>query len=144
MPSDEIMKDKNFDESAKPGFKQALKRFECWWDLKHYRRYTKAVIGWTNPITVFYCFPVAIGHEVAILQDPFSIKEEEYDKAKHMAKEGKYFAEVKWADKDPDINKWENELLESMGHKAMVNEDGKLICNIIPVPDRVKKRFIYE
>lgn len=141
MPSDDIRKDSNFDESAKPGMKQELKRLVVWWDLKHYRRYTRALIGWSNPVTVFSCFPVAIGGGKALLQSPFIITEEQYEKAIVVAKEHKYFAEVKWADKDPDINKWENELIEAIGHGALANEDGKLMCNIITIPDRVKGRF---
>lgn len=146
MPSDDILKAPDFDESGKPGFKRQLVKLEVWWDLKHYRRYTRALVGWPAPVGMCLCFPVAIDADkhIAVIQSPFAIKEEDFLKAIDFAKKGHYYAEVKWADKDPHINKWESELIQAFGRKAMVNEDGKLICNIVNVPDRMKGRFITE
>lgn len=144
MPSDDIIKSPDFDESAKPGMKRQLVKLIVWWDLKHYRRYLKTTVGFPTPADYFFCFPVAVGHEQAILQDPFTLEREQFFKAMTMAKKGKYFAEVKWADKDPDINKWESELLVAIGHGALVDDNQKLVCNIIQVPDRVKGKFLYD
>lgn len=142
MPSDEIVKSQNFDESGKQGMKQQLAKLTIWWDLKHYRRYTMAEVGWPLPVPMCVCFPVAIGGGKAFIQSPFVITKTEWDKAVELAKLHKYYAEVKWADKDPDINKWESELLIGIGAGAFVDEFGKLICNIVRIPDRVKGRFV--
>lgn len=146
MPSEEIRKDPNWDDSANPGSTRQLVRLEVWWDLKHYRRYCRSTMGWPVPVGMCLCFPVAIDaqNRKAYIQSPFAITETEYLNAIKFAKENHYYAEVRWADKDPDINKWESELIQEFGYKAMVNEDGKLITNIIGVPDRVKRRFKRE
>lgn len=144
MPSEEVMQNPNFDESGKPGFKNAVQKMVVWYDLKNYRRYVQVFIGWSKAVPIHTGFQVIVGRGVAVLGDSHPIPRKFYEEQLAQAKKENAYAALKHPDKDPKSNEYENELILEFGRRAIFGADDQPVFNIVKVPDSVKSRFIYE